>query len=77
MEKALAFTRDSSSLKWYDYLRFRLADGGIKGITLSEVDCMTTEEFLQACEYVDMKDHIIEAGDKDRKVEETSKPPRR
>lgn len=38
---------------------------------------MTAEEFLQACEYVDMKEHIIEAGDKDRKADENSKPPKR
>lgn len=39
---------------------------------------MDTEDFLKACEYVDMKDHVLEAGEQDRKQAEiTNKPPKR
>ena len=41
------------------------------------VDNMDTEDFLKACEYLDMKDHVMDASDMDRKQAENTKPPKR
>lgn len=64
MEKALAFARKNSSLKWYDYLYYRVMER-FKGVNEASIDAGDMEDLLKKNEYLDMQDFIQDAQQKD------------
>lgn len=75
VERALKYTQKNSSLKWYDYLRFRVLER-FKGMDDESIDSGDMEDLLKKNEYLDIQDFVQEAKNKDveqaRKAQEAA-----
>lgn len=64
MERALEYARKNSSLKWYDYLYYRVMER-FKGVNEISIEAGDMEDLLKKNEYLDIQDFVQEAQQKD------------
>lgn len=66
VEKAVAYTQQHSSLKWYDYIFYRVLNS-FKGVTEESIEAGDMADLLKKNEYLDMRDFIEAADERERK----------
>ena len=64
VEKAIEYARKNSSLKWYDYLFFRVMER-FKGVNDISIEAGDMDDLLKKNEYLDIQDFVQEAKQKD------------
>lgn len=60
----MEFTRKNSSLKWYDYLYYRVMER-FKGVNEMTIEAGDMDDLLRKNEYLDIQDFVQEAQQKD------------
>lgn len=68
MERALEYCRKNSSLKWYDYLYFRVMEK-FKGVNELSIESGDMEDLLKKNEYIDIQEYLEGVQDKEKEYE--------
>lgn len=68
MERALEYCRKNSSLKWYDYLYFRVMEK-FKGVNEISIESGDMEDLLKKNEYIDIQEYLEGVQEKEKEYE--------
>lgn len=68
MERALEYCRKNSSLKWYDYLYFRVMEK-FKGVNELSIESGDMEDLLKKNEYIDIQEYLEGVQEKEKEYE--------